>query len=276
MRITGVLVAIAAVCALVGCASPASPGSSPAGSPASGFPVGAGVDYQLGGAYPPPEGVGIVARDSTGEPAEGVWSICYVNGFQTQPGDARWDAAPEVLLRDAAGDPVVDPNWPDETLLDTSTSATRERIAAIVGDDIARCADAGFDAVEFDNIDSFARADGLSIDGNLALAELYLAQAHELGLLAGQKNAAEHSARIHELGFDFVVAEECVAFAECGLYAEVYGDAVIDVEYAVDLAGLDAVCAAADRPRSTVVRDRDLVAADRPGYVFGACPDVRD
>lgn len=260
-------VLIAAVLLLAGCAAPEQPTAS------DGFPAGAGVDYQLGGAYPPPAGVGIVARDSTAEPADGVWSICYVNGFQTQPGElARWDD--DLTLHDAAGDAVADPGWPDELLLDTSDAAKRERIADVLAEDLERCADSGFDAVEFDNLDSFTRApELLTADDNLALATLLVAQVHAHGLLAGQKNTAELTARLHvEVGFDFAVAEECVAFAECGAYTSVYGDAVIDIEYS-DEPGttLEAVCADAERPASTVLRDRDLVAVGEPGYVFGAC-----
>src|SRR5262247_2141813 len=51
-------------------------------------PENAGLDYQLGGAYPPPSGVQIVSRDRTASPAAGLYSICYVNGFQIQPGEA--------------------------------------------------------------------------------------------------------------------------------------------------------------------------------------------
>ena len=45
------------------------------------FPEGAGFDYQLGGAYTPPKGVKIVARDRTESPAKGFYNICYINGF---------------------------------------------------------------------------------------------------------------------------------------------------------------------------------------------------
>jgi len=261
---------LAAALLLAGCASPSeAPGEAPA---ASGFPAGAAVDYQLGGAYPPPDGVGIVARDSTAEPAPGVWSICYVNGFQTQPGEeGRWDD--ELTLRDADGGPVIDPNWPDERLLDTSDAAKRERIARVLAVDVQRCADSGFDAVEFDNLDSFSRTDALTVEGNLALAQLLVDHVHELGLLAGQKNSAELAERLrHEVGFDFAVAEECLVFRECGAYTDVYGDAVIDIEY-TDEPGttLEGVCADAARPASTVLRDRDLVAAGEPGYEFGTC-----
>ena len=240
----------------------------------SSFPVGAGVDYQLGGAYPPGEGVGIVARDSTTEPAEEAWSTCYVNGFQTQPGADEWldDRAHLVLHVD--GEPLADPNWPDEFILDTSTPGNRLAIMGVMGPVIDGCSDAGFDAVEIDNLDSFTRsADALTIDGNFALAELYAERAHDRGLAIGQKNAAELSADAHErVGFDFAVAEECHRFAECAAYTDVYGDAVIDIEYADDLRGTFAdVCSDPSTPASTVLRDRDLVPDGEPGYVFERC-----
>src|SRR6187399_2709907 len=51
----------------------------------------AAFDYQLGGSYTPPAGVRIVTRDREDSPAPGLYNICYVNGFQTQPQDnAEW------------------------------------------------------------------------------------------------------------------------------------------------------------------------------------------
>src|SRR3546814_6194319 len=76
-----VLVLSAGIALLAGCS----------GGPASASPElppdGAAFDYQLGGAYPPPDGVEIVVRDRTAGPLEDAYSICYVNGFQTQPGE---------------------------------------------------------------------------------------------------------------------------------------------------------------------------------------------
>src|SRR5690606_18115219 len=50
-------------------------------------PPNARFDYQLGGAYTPPGGVQIVSRDREATPAAGAYNICYVNGFQIQPGE---------------------------------------------------------------------------------------------------------------------------------------------------------------------------------------------
>ncbi|GAA1114789.1 endo alpha-1,4 polygalactosaminidase [Nocardiopsis metallicus] len=239
-----------------------------------------GFDYQLGGAYPPPAGVTTVVRDSAAEPAPGLYSVCYVNGFQTQPGDlGRWsEETPELLLRDEDGEPITDPGWPDEVLLDTSTAEGRERISQVLAATVDRCADAGFDAVEFDNLDSYLRSGGrLTADDNLALAARLVALAHRHGLAAAQKNTAEEAERgRREAGFDFAVTESCAAWAECALYTDVYGpDNVLAVEYPAELeeAGLalGAVCAHVSTPSRTVLRDPGLVASDEPGYLHDTC-----
>ena len=236
-------------------------------------PAGAQPDYQLGGAYEPASGVVIVGRDRSADPADGLYSVCYVNGFQTQPGELDlWDAD---LLLQRDGVPVFDPDWPDEALVDTSTAAKRDRIAALVTPWIEGCADAGFDAIEFDNLDSYTRSDGaLTLDDNLALASLLVGAAHDAGLAAGQKNAAEDAAELHhDAGFDFAVTEECAAYEECTAYTDVYGEAVIDIEYTDELPRSFAeMCADPESPASMVLRDRNLLTPGDDGYVFEVCP----
>ena len=158
------------------------------------LPTAGKVDYQLGGAYEPRDGVTVVARDRSDAPVPGVYSICYVNGFQTQPGElADW---PDHLLLQVDGEPLIDPGWPDEVILDTSTADSRDEIAATVGHWIAGCADDGYQAVEFDNLDTYSRSGGmLTIDDNLALARLLVERAHAEGLAAGQKNSLELDTR---------------------------------------------------------------------------------
>ena len=235
-------------------------------------PEGGAPDYQLGEEYPPPEGVEIVARDRTAPPPQDMYSICYVNAFQTQP-DELADWPDELLLKDADGNPVFDPDWPDEALLDTSSDDKREAIEEIVAPWIQECAAAGFNAVEFDNLDTYTRSDGaLTFDDNLELAEELVETAHEAGLAAAQKNAAEDAAALHsEAGFDFAVVEECAAFDECDVYADVYGERVIDIEYS-EASEFLAACEDDRMPRSAVLRDRDLVAPGDPAYVFQLCP----
>ena len=261
-------VALLALFLCAGCAAThatAEPGPPPDGP----------FDYQLGGAYEPAADVDTVVRDATGEPAEGRYSVCYVNGFQTQPQEsARWEAEhPDLLLRGADGEPVADPEWPDELLLDTSTAEGREEITRVVGETVAACAERGFDAVEFDNLDSHTRSDGrLSADDNLELASALVAGAHERGLAAAQKNAAELTGRARdEAGFDFAVAEECAAFDECRAYTDAY-DTVLVIEYPDTLeTPFDRACAEPDTPATTILRDRDLVVPGEPGYLRESC-----
>jgi hypothetical protein len=239
------------------------------------------VDYQLGGSYALSKGVTVVARDSTDKPAKGAYSICYINGFQTQPGQtASWKKNHPTLLVRVDGKPLVDANWPDEAILDTSTAAKRAAIMKLMKPVFTRCAAAGFSAVEIDNLDSFTRSKKkLTAAGNTAMARLYATTAHSLGLAIGQKNTAELAATLKKsVGFDFAVAEECALWKECGSYTSAYGKRVIDIEYTDDLPGTGTVaqrfakvCAAKATPALTVLRDRDLVPKGTRGYYFRHC-----
>ncbi|MFC8798120.1 endo alpha-1,4 polygalactosaminidase [Promicromonospora sp. NPDC057138] len=242
-------------------------------------PTSGRFDYQLGAAYELEGGLDVVVRDATADPAVGAYNICYVNGFQTQPGEADlWLGGNEdLLLHDAAGELVVDPDWPAEYVLDPSTQARRDRIVDILGPVVSGCADAGFDAVEIDNLDTWTRftdpGAGLIEQADaLALAGSYIDLAHEAGLAVGQKNAAEATTEGRELGFDFAVTEECAAYDECGSYTGVYGERVLEIEYTDNLPdGFDAVCADPDRAPLTILRDRDLVAPGDAAYTYAQC-----
>ncbi|MFT4280787.1 endo alpha-1,4 polygalactosaminidase [Microbacterium sp.] len=255
-----------------GTAPPAvSPGTA---APVTLPPVGALPDYQLGGAYDPPDGVGVVVRDRTERPAAGIYSICYVNAFQTQPGEIS-DWPVDLLLREESGDVVFDPDWPDEAIIDTRDPRA---VARFVAPWIEGCAASGFDAVEFDNLDTYTRTGGaLTREDNVEVARLLVQAAHSAGLAAGQKNAAEDAPMLRTTaGFDFAVVEECSVYDECGTYAAVYGDHVIAIEYPDALTeSFAVVCASAEAPRSLILRDRDLTSPESDDYVFVACTDAR-
>jgi hypothetical protein len=263
------LVLSAAGCGTDGDTAPAMTATSPVHTQ---FPAAPAFDYQLGGAYTPPAEVQVVVRDRTESPADGLFSVCYVNAFQTQPGEQ--DAWPEDALLTIDGEHLADPDWPDEVLLDTSTSTTRDAIVEVVSPWIQGCADDGFEAVEFDNLDSFTRSHGaLTLEDNLALATSLADVAHRAGLAAGQKNAAEHTTRLKdEAGFDFAVAEECAAHEECAAYTDVYSEAVIDIEYPDELPrSFREMCEDPATPRAMILRDRDLLTPEDQGYVFESC-----
>lgn len=260
---------------LAGCDGTAQP--VPRGGTAANSlpPASGGFDYQLGGAYP--TDVAVVVRDAGADPLPGAFNICYVNGFQTQPDEAeQWEDHPELLLTDDAGVPVVDPAWPDEYVLDPSSPAQREGILELVGPVLSGCAVAGFDAVEIDNLDTWTRFPAIDWSEARTLAEEYVDLAHSAGLMIGQKNAAGMTAVAHEeLGFDFVITEECGAYDECAAYTDVYGQQVLQIEYPDSLAAAGTtfaqVCALPDRAPLTILRDRGLVAQGEPGFVYEAC-----
>lgn len=220
------------------------------------IPSGTDFDYQLGGAWDGvPEHVGIVGRDRKDAPLADRYNVCYVNGFQTQPDEKRfWRRHHWRLVLKQDGRPVVDSVW-GEWLLDVRTPAKRHALARIMGRWSGGCAADGFDAVEFDNLDSFTRSHHLLRRHQaIAFARLLVRKAHRHGLAAGQKNLAGFDGTA--IGYDFAVAEECGRWDECAGYAEAYGDQVLAIEYRKK--DFDATCAAYGDQWPVVRRDLDL------------------
>jgi hypothetical protein len=256
--------------------------AAPAGA-ATPPPVNAAFDYQIGGDYPLPSGVRVVSRDwFAGDAPRGLYAICYVNAFQTQddePGVKRRDersAWPQDLVLTTLGD---DPNWGGEYLIDISTAAKRKRAARWIEPMIRTCARKGFDAVEYDNLDSWTRFDGTPREGDvpfgkasaLAFAALITRRAHALGLAVGQKNTAELTRRQarRRVGFDFAIAEECGRYRECNAYRRVYGNHVIAIEYR--RRDFRYTCRRVGERISVVLRDVNVTAPGSRTYRYDTC-----
>lgn len=237
-------------------------------------PAGGQYDSQLGGAYDPPPGTVIVSRDRADPVAPGLYNVCYVNAFQTQPQETEWWLAhhPDLLLRH---DSILaeDPNWPGETLLDTSAEAKRTALAAVVTGWIDQCAEGGYDAIEADNLDTYARSDGaLSIADNLAYAGMLIGHAHGLGLAFAQKNAGDLGAAGKAAGFDFAIVESCQAYGECADYTAVFGRHVLEIEYTdTHVSHFATACAQRGRQISVIRRDRNLTIPGEPSYFYQTC-----
>jgi hypothetical protein len=246
-------------------------------------PANARFDYQIGGDYRLPSGVRVVSRDwFAGRAPRGTYAICYVNAFQTQddePGVTRRDerlAWPQDLVLTSLGD---DPNWGGEYLIDISSADRRKRAADWIEPMIRTCKRKGFDAVEYDNLDSWTRFDDtpragdvpFGKDAAIAFAALLARRAHWLGLAVGQKNTVELTRRQARgrIGFDFAIAEECGRWDECQGYRAVYGNRVIAIEYR--RADFARTCRRVGSRISVVLRD---VGVTRPGsrsYVYDSC-----
>jgi hypothetical protein len=246
-------------------------------------PANAGFDYQIGGDYALPAGVGVVSRDwYIGHAPRGTYAICYVNAYQTQDDESgvrRRDersAWPSDLVLSRLGD---DPNWGGEYLVDISTAAKRKRAARWVQPMIRTCAKKGFDAVEYDNLDSWTRFDGTPRSGDvpfgksdaIAYAKLLAKRAHRLGLAVGQKNTVDLTRRQarRTVHFDFAIAEECGRWDECQDYRDVYGNRVIAIEYR--RADFDKTCAQVGSQISVVLRDVNVTRPGSGSYVYDSC-----
>jgi hypothetical protein len=243
-------------------------------------PPNADFDYQIGEPYD--TDAGVVTRDwFDGEPSDGSYSICYVNAFQTQDDDPDTDRPdertnwPKDLVLSDLGD---DPEWGGEYLIDISTADSRSRAAAWLEPMISTCADKGFDAVEFDNLDSWTRFDD-TLEGSVPFgrrdavlfASILVGLAQDRGLPAGQKNTPRlgRESSLGTIGFDFAVVEECGRYDECDDYLEVFGDHIVAIEYTDE--GFAAACESAGGRISIVLRDRDVTAPGSPTYVRDTC-----
>jgi Glycoside-hydrolase family GH114 len=269
-------------------------------------------DYQLGGSYDPEPDVRIVSRDSgvrvgseqTAAPAlaldGNLYQICYLNVLQTQPDDQAWwlqDEHRHLVLFGSDGQPVHDPDpeWAGEMILDVRTPENRAELLALETPWIAQCKNAGFAAIEPDNIGSYTRSDGLlDADQVQAFMEGFVAEAHNQGLAVAQKNVVEWNTdidasgrtRAQSSGFDFSIIEECQPAQECAVVRSAYGDGLVfEVEYwyetedsssgvtlpAHSTAQLDAACADHGETVRVVLRNRDVRSKDTEGYYYAVC-----
>ncbi|MEH3032693.1 MAG: endo alpha-1,4 polygalactosaminidase [Aeromicrobium erythreum] len=264
------LVLVVALLLCCSCGASAEPTPAPAVTP---LPLGAVVDYQLGGAYAPADDVTVVVRDRTAAADPDRYSVCYVNTFQTQPGSLGWwkKHHPRLLLRDRKGRAVRDPGWPDEVLLDLRGDARRTELAGVLSSWFARCAKDGYRAIEADNLDSFTRSRKLLTKAQAtSMARLMVQAAHRHGLAIAQKNTPEIDGR--RVGFDFAVAEECQVYAECGRYLKSYPGRVVEIEYTDNgRKAYATACAQRAGQHPILLRDRDVVPRGAKGYLYRHC-----
>ena len=184
------------------------------------------VDYQLGGVRRS-RPVGIVVRDRR-RAAPAATTSATSTASRPSPTSVG-SGTPSRAGAAQERRPVVDSAW-GEWLLDIRTPRKRQRLAAIMRRWIRGCAARGFDAVEFDNLDSFTRSRGCSRDARRSPTRgCSCASAHRAGLSAGQKNLADFDGR--RVGYDFAVAEECGRYRECAAYVAHFGRRVLSIEY---------------------------------------------
>jgi hypothetical protein len=211
-------------------------------------PVGARWQYQLngtirtdlcvvptsGGACVRPEVYDVDLYDKDGTAlntaavarihAIGAKAVCYVSAGSFE--NFRPDAGvfPAAVKGKSNG-------WPGEKWLDIRQIPG---LVPIIAARVDLCVMAGFDAVEFDNVDGYTNDTGFPLTASDQFAYNWVLTyvAHARGLSAGLKNDVEQAGDLLPY-FDFAINEQCAQYAECGIYDSwtAAGKAVLQVEY---------------------------------------------
>ncbi len=151
-------------------------------------------------------------------------ALCYIDAgtWENWRPDAR--AYPSSVL--GAGD-----GWPGERWVDVRRW---DVLGPIMTARIRHCANKGFDAVDFDNVNGYTTTTGfpLTASDQLTFNKHLASAAHAAGLAAALKNDGD---QVQELvrSFDLAIDEQCVWYGECSLYKPFVDahKAVLDIEY---------------------------------------------
>jgi hypothetical protein len=157
--------------------------------------------------------------------AMGAHAICYVDAGTWENWRADAGQFPSSVLGANNG-------WPGERWLDIRQTSI---LLPLMDARVQGCAQAGFDGVEWDNVDGYANTTGFPLTASdqltydAALANL----AHRYGLTAALKNDVDQLATLAPY-FDYAVNEQCQQYKECTGYTANFinaGKAVFQVEY---------------------------------------------
>ena len=160
--------------------------------------------------------------------ARGGHVICYVDAGTWE--NWRVDAGqfPASVLGSKNG-------WPGEKWLDIRQLSV---LGPIMSARVQKCKQAGFDGVEFDNVDGYSNRTGFPLTADDQLNyDTYLANlAHSNGLSVALKNDLGQAATLKPY-FDYAINEQCMQYKECDYPAPglpdwtASGKAVFEVEY---------------------------------------------
>jgi hypothetical protein len=151
-------------------------------------------------------------------------AICYVDAGTWEDWRPDAGAYSSAILGKANG-------WPGEKWLDIRRV---DALSPILDARVSKCVSAGFDGVDFDNVDGYANDTGFPLTAadqlkfNRALAGI----AHARGLSVALKNDLEQLPDL-QTDFDFAVNEQCFQYDECHAYGPwlAAGKAVVEIEY---------------------------------------------
>jgi hypothetical protein len=157
--------------------------------------------------------------------AAGKKAICYVSAGSWENWRPDANQFPASVLGNKNG-------WAGEKWLDIRQTSV---LLPIMEARVQKCAQAGFDGVEWDNVDGYTNRTGFPLTSadqltyNASLANL----AHKYGLTVALKNDVEQVSDLAPY-FDYAVNEQCQQYSECSGYTANFinaGKAVFQVEY---------------------------------------------
>lgn len=177
-------------------------------------------------------------------------AVCYVSAGSAEAWRPDAAAFPETVVGRALD------GWSGERWIDVRALDALRPIMTARAD---RCAEAGFDAIDWDNVDSYTENTGfpLRADDQLTYNRMLASITRERGMSIGLKNDLLQIPALVGL-FDFTVNEQCAQFRECDLLQPFSnaGKAVVQIEYA---ARTSSFCAVANKRRwSAMLANRDL------------------
>jgi hypothetical protein len=182
--------------------------------------------------------------------AAGKKAICYVSAGSWENWRPDANQFPSSVLGNKNG-------WAGEKWLDIRQTSI---LLPIMEARVQKCAQAGFDGVEWDNVDGYTNrtgfpltaADQLTYNGSLANL------AHKYGLTVALKNDVEQVADLAPY-FDYAVNEQCQQYSECTGYTANFvnaGKTVFQVEYKLKLSNF---CPQANSEnRNAILKDYNL------------------
>jgi hypothetical protein len=157
--------------------------------------------------------------------AAGGKAICYLSAGTWENWRVDANQFPASVLGSKNG-------WPGEKWLDIRQTSI---LLPIMEARVQKCRQAGFDGVEWDNVDGFSNRTGFPLTANDQLVyDASLANlAHSYGLTVALKNDVEQLPDLAPY-VDYAVNEQCQQYNECGGYTTYFtnaGKAVFQVEY---------------------------------------------
>ena len=156
--------------------------------------------------------------------AVGAHAVCYVDAGTWEDFRPDANAYPASVKGLSNG-------WPGERWLDIRATSI---LLPIITARVAKCEAAGFDAVDFDNVDGYENKTGFPLTAaeQLTFDEDLAAIAHAQGLSVGLKNDLGQLGQLRGT-FDFAINEQCAQYDECDAYDgwTAAGKAVVEVEY---------------------------------------------